>query len=84
LLKSAKSFKYAWKEYLLSGALSIMNFIGIIVLIGFLNGVFKNFYFNQASYLVMYLFLVTGNYFCCHFIAQSYKYALSKMNFLHT
>jgi len=80
LIKSFKSFKYVWKEYLFSSSLYVICFTLMYVIYAIFHIFFKNFYFDQTANLVMYSFLVISNYFCLHFIAQSYKYSLSKIN----
>jgi|GEM_PF-6681911 len=80
ILKAAKSFKYAWKGYLLSGALTILNLVGVSIIVTTLGKVFSNVIISQVLNLFMYSCIIICCYFTSHFITQSYKYALLKMS----
>ena len=79
LIKALKSFKYAWKEYIIAGALYIISLILIALIISIAEMIFKNQITSQVGAVITYLTIVISSYFSSHLIAQAYKYSLIKM-----
>lgn len=79
IFKSINSFKYSWKGYLSSSVLFTVLLITAIVIVTILTVIFKNSIIKYILTPLLYTFVVFLCYFVCHYLAQSYKYALCKM-----
>lgn len=80
LIKSAKSFKHVWKEYLLLNAVLFTYYLAsLFVVLIYKHNIFINTELSSIIKLLFFLFSVIFGYFYSHYIAQSYKYALLQM-----
>ncbi len=77
LLKSTKSFKYTWIEHSITIIYSSIYIVFVIMVVSIINAIINC---DQIADFLLYALLTFGFYFSSHFIAQSYKYALSQMN----
>ena len=80
ILKSIKSFKYSWGEYLISGIFYVFVLAGSYsILLPFEFLFHKIIIISGIVKLTMHLLVILAAYFSNHLTAQAYKYALSNM-----